>query len=337
MNIKRYISSKSPFIIINLIVYSFFFTLMIIADTSISSLIVIFTIWFTPFLSYLIIDFINRKRFYDEVLGIVEGLDKKYLLPEIMKKPKSYEFKILHEILYETNRAMHENVNYYKNLQLEYKEFIETWVHEIKTPLASAKLIGENSEIRGKNNLISDLNMIDGFIDQALYYARSTNVNNDYIIKKFEISDVVKSVIRGNRRGFINSKIAVDIEACSGVVFTDSKWVEFILNQIVINSIKYTKENGVIKFSTENREDSLVLIIKDNGIGIDNKDINRVFEKGFTGENGRIYGKSTGIGLYLCRKLCNKLGLGISLTSIKGKGTSVKIIFPLGKLHLINK
>ena len=128
-----------------------------------------------------------------------------------------------------------------------------------------------------------------------------------------------------------NKRISIDVDEVSGRVITDLKWVKFIINQIIINAIKYSKENsGSIKIYTTEGIENIVLTIEDDGVGISKKDVNRVFDKGFTGTNGRKYGKSTGIGLYLCKKLCEKLGLGISLSSIEGKGTKVNIIFPIG-------
>ena len=116
-------------------------------------------------------------------------------------------------------------------------------------------------------------------------------------------------------------------------MITDVKWVKFIINQIIINSIKYSKDSdGILNIYTTEGADNVILTIQDNGIGISKNDVNRVFDKGFTGSNGIKYGKSTGIGLYLCKKLCEKLGLGISLSSIENQGTKVNIVFPLGKL-----
>ena len=128
----------------------------------------------------------------------------------------------------------------------------------------------------------------------------------------------------------LNEKITLELKDLEQDVYTDSKWATFIINQILQNSIKYLKENDKkIEIYAKPKNDKIILYIKDNGIGIKKGEITRVFEKGFTGENGRIIGqKSTGIGLYLCKKLCNKLGLGIELNSEKDKGTEVKIIFP---------
>lgn len=333
MRIKDYIYSKLPYLIMNFIIYLFLFVIFVIADVDLPTLIFIFIIWFTPLCVYLLIDCINKKRFYDNIEVVMEKLDKKYLLPEVIKRPKFYEGNIIYELLQESNRNMHEHVNYYKNLQVEYRDYIEAWVHEIKTPISSSRLIAENSEGRIKNVIDEELHKIQDYVEQALYYSRSTGVSNDYIIKEFDISEAIMSIIRRNRRGLINKRIQVQIEDAKGLVITDKKWVEFIINQIVVNSINYSKDKDqYLRVHTKEREENLILTIEDNGVGICKKDVNRVFNKGFTGENGRRFGKSTGIGLYLARKLCEKLGLGIELTSKEAIGTTVNIIFPLGNL-----
>lgn len=219
-------------------------------------------------------------------------------------------------------------------MQLEYKEYIETWVHEIKTPIASTKLIIENNEnpITDKINL--EVKKVEGFIEQVLYYSRSNDVSKDYIIKAFKLRDAIMPAVKRNSRDFINKKIALNIENIDGIIFSDIKWVEFILNQIIVNAIKYSKvKGGIIKIYSVENKNNIVLNIEDNGVGIIDRDLNRVFEKGFTGENGRTFAKSTGIGLYLCKKLCGKLGLGINIESKDNVGTKVKIIFPIRKFN----
>ena len=170
------------------------------------------------------------------------------------------------------------------------------------------------------------------FIEQVLYYARSSDVRKDYIIKEFSLRTVVMKAIKSNSRDFINKNIKLNIKEIQGSIFTDEKWIEFIINQIIINAVKFSDANkGEVSIYSKVNENNIILTIEDNGVGISEKDLDRVFEKGFTGENGRIFGKSTGIGLYLCKKLCDKLGIGISLSSKQGKGTRINIIFPQGK------
>lgn len=333
MRIKDYLYSKLPYLIMNFIIYLFLFVIFVIADVDLPTLTFIFIIWFAPLCVYLLLDCINKKRFYDNIEAVMVKLDKKYLLPEVIKKPKFYEGNIIYDLLQESNRNMHEHVNYYKNLQVEYRDYIEAWVHEIKTPISSSRLIAENSEGRVNTVLNEELHKIQDYVEQALYYSRSTGVSNDYIIKEFDISEAVMSIIKRNRRSLINKRIQIQIEEAKGLVITDKKWVEFIINQIVVNSINYSKDKDqYLRIYANEKEESLVLTIEDNGVGICKKDISRVFNKGFTGENGRRFGKSTGIGLYLSKKLCEKLGLGIELTSIEEVGTTVNIIFPLGNL-----
>ena len=176
----------------------------------------------------------------------------------------------------------------------------------------------------------SEIQKIEDYVEQVLYYSRSNDVNKDYIIKSFNLENIVRKVIRKNARDCISKKIAINIGNINNIIYSDPKWVEFIINQIIINSIKYSKsKNAVIDINSIVNKNNIVLTITDNGVGIDEKDVFRVFEKGFTGENGRKYSKSTGIGLYLCKKLCDKLGLNINLTSKKDEGTSVSIVFPV--------
>lgn len=227
---------------------------------------------------------------------------------------------------------MHENVKHYREIQEEYREYIETWVHEIKTPIASAKLILENDNSNLSERINYEMKRVEGFIEQVLYYARSSDVSKDYIIKEFSLRSVVMKSVKSNSRDFINKNIKLDIRGIEGNIFSDEKWVEFIINQIIINAVKFSIPNeGKVSIYSKVNENNIILTIEDNGVGINEKDIDRVFEKGFTGENGRKFGKSTGIGLYLCKKLCDKLGIGISLNSKENIGTKVNIVFPQGK------
>lgn len=337
MSFKKYIISKIPYLIINLSLFCIIALLMGVSKFNRISIMWICIIWFMPIIVYMSIEFFSKKRFYDKIDSVMNKLDKKYLLPEVIKKPKSYEEELLYEILQESNREMHEHVNRYKNIQEEYREYIEAWVHEIKTPVASIGLVAENSEGSVKRTLEDETKKIEIYIEQALYYARSTDVSKDYIVKEFEIKEVLQNVIRKNRRDFINRRFTIDIEEVHDTVYADSKWIEFIINQIIVNSIKYSNDDKpILKVYTNKYEDKVILNIEDNGIGISNKDIDRVFDKGFTGENGRLYGKSTGIGLYLCKILCERLGLGIGIKSEVNKGTNISIIFPVSTHNILN-
>ncbi|SCG99779.1 sensor histidine kinase [Romboutsia sp. 1001713B170207_170306_H8] len=330
MKILNYIKDKGIFLSINLLIFIITAFIMYLINTSVVIIFSVFCIWFFPLLSYMLIEFFKYKRYFNSVKNILENLDKKYLLPEVIDDPNFIEGIQMNNIFKILSRDMHEHVKYYRVMQEEYREYIEMWVHEIKTPMASSKLLIENNNNDITRKINTQLDRIENFVEQVLYYSRSDEVGKDYIIKKVELSTVVKSVINKNKRDFINKRIRLQLDDINETIYTDVKWVEFILNQIIGNSIKYSKlEDAKISISSKKVDNSIVLIIEDNGVGIIEKDVNKVFEKGFTGENGRKFGKSTGIGLYLCKKLCDKLGLGLNLKSTVNEGTSLSIVFPI--------
>lgn len=336
MSIREYVKDRFSFLLINLVLFIIIAGIMILVNVEGIIIFLSFCIWFIPLLSFLILEYLKYKVFFKEIFNLAEGLDRKYLLSEIINEPEFIEGKLMYQLLKQSNKDMHEHVKTYKDMEYEYREYIETWVHEIKTPIASTRLIIENNPNEVTKHINHEIKKIEEYIEQVLYYSRSNNVSKDYIIKEVSLASVVRNVIKKNARDFINKNISIDMEGVEGSAFCDVKWLEFILNQVLGNAIKYIKEGkGKILIYTKKTENNIVLSIQDNGIGIPKKDINRVFEKGFTGENGRKFGRSTGIGLYLCKKLCEQLGLGLTLTSKEGEGTKVSIIFPLGRVNLM--
>ena len=332
MSIITFIKERMLFLMVNLIMFLLIGILMKVVEVPINIIFILFLIWFGPLITYMFLEFIKYNRYLKNLTHTIDGLDKKYLLSEVINEPRFQEERIINEVLKECNKSMHENVKHYKDEQIEYREYIETWVHEIKTPIASAKLILENDDSNLSSRINYEMKRVEGFIEQVLYYARSSDVSKDYIIKKFSLRNVVMKAVKNNSRDFINRNIKLNIKEVEGTIFSDAKWVEFIINQIIINAVKFSIPNkGEVSIFSKINENNIILTIEDNGIGISEKDIDRVFEKGFTGENGRKFGKSTGIGLYLCKKLCDKLGIGISLISKEGLGTKVNIVFPQGK------
>lgn len=262
------------------------------------------------YLIALVIEYLNKKSFYFNLLNTLNELDEKYLITEIINSPNFTEGKILKETLEQINKAMLENVNKYKYIQEDYKDYIELWIHEIKIPIATSKMIIENNKNTFTRNIDEELDKVENYIEQALFYARSNTVEKDYYIRKVELKEIVNDSIKKNKNSLIGEKISINLHDLEIQVNTDSKWIQFILNQIIQNSIKYKKQdsNLEIEIYAKQGKENVILYIKDNGIGIKRGEITRVFEKGFTGTNGRLANKkSTGIGLYLCKNLCNKL------------------------------
>ena len=329
MKIVDYLKDKSLYLAVNLMTFIIVATLMYFSNVSTVVIFMTWCIWFLPLLIYIIIEYIKYKKYFDNIEDVLKNLDKKYLLPEVIEEPNSIIGEEINDILKEISRDMHEQVKYYRNMQEEYREYIEMWVHEIKTPIASSKLLIENNYNDLTRKIDIQIDRIENFVEQVLYYSRSDEVGKDYIIRKIELSQVVKNVIKKNQRDFISKRISLQLGDIDEIIYSDNKWIEFILNQIIGNAIKYSKgKDDKIKIESKEISNSVVLTIEDEGVGIIERDLDRVFEKGFTGENGRKFGKSTGIGLYLCKKLCNKLGLGLEIQSEVNVGTKISIIFP---------
>ena len=290
----------------------------------------IFIILVCTGLIIILYNYLRKKEFYDKMNYLINNLTEKYFVTEIIKKPKFLEGKLLYEYLYNINKVMIEQINNYKSINENFKDYIEAWCHEIKTPVSVSKMILINNKNEVTDSLDEELNKISNYIDQVLYYARSENVEKDYIIKNVNLKDVVSNVIKNNKKNLILKKIKINMNNLDVEVKSDIKWLEFIINQIVSNSIKYSKdENAYINFYTKKLKNGVEFIIEDNGIGILSSEVDRVFQKGFTGKNGRKKYNSTGIGLYLCKKLCDKLEHNIQLESKEDEWTKVKIIFPI--------
>ena len=283
------------------------------------------------------IDYYKKKHFYNELLRNLEGIDKKYLVIETAYRPGFYEGEILYNVLSETERSMAENVKQYHVGMEDFKEYVEMWIHEIKLPMASLTLMLHNyqssyamQEKELLDKISTQLSRINNYIEQILYYVRSENAEKDYIINECRLSKVVNAVAIKNKDYLLENCINLEVDNLGVDIMTDSKWLEFILNQIVSNSIKYydkEKPENIIKIAASEDKSSVVVSVFDNGIGICEADISRVFDKSFTGQNGRNYSKATGMGLYIAKKLCDKLGHKIKLESKEGEYTKVNITF----------
>ncbi|WP_125760544.1 sensor histidine kinase [Companilactobacillus hulinensis] len=270
-------------------------------------------------------------------VGLILAYNRKKSWYELLNNYQEDLSKELHGAQNNEQRFIQDKIN---NIALEYRneltelyqnqndqrEYTESWVHDIKVPLAALKL-SQDSDL-DKELIDEEIDQIDYLVDQALYFARLNNFSNDYLIQEQDLNNIVKSSIRTNKRMFISKRIGISLDITDEKVLTDEKWLSFILNQIISNSLKYTDQGGKIEIFTTNNHNNVELHIKDNGVGIASKDISRVFNKGFTGDNGRKSGsKSTGIGLYLVKKMSDKLGHKIEIQSHSGVGTEIIITF----------
>jgi len=199
-------------------------------------------------------------------------------------------------------------------------EYYTLWAHQIKTPIAAMRLLLQAEGAADEIELKDELFKIETYADMVLQYLRSESESTDFVIKRYELDGIIKQAVIKYAPQFIRKKISLDYADVSAKVVTDEKWLLFVIEQIISNALKYTNSGKVSIYMEEN-----ALVIEDTGIGIQAEDLLRIFENGFTGYNGRADKKATGIGLYLCRRICGRLGHTIEITSSVGTGTKVKI------------
>lgn len=331
MNVGEFLKSRAPVLFLNLMGVAVLLVFLFSVGNEGEVLVQIAAVWFLVMAVYLMLQYKSRKTMFRKLEKSVENLDKKYVISEVIEPPILLEAKPYYNLLKIASKSMREEINIIRDERKEYKEYVEQWIHEVKTPIASIRLIEENNKTSTSRIVLNEVENIDRYVEQALFYARSEEAQKDYLIKEISLEESINKVIIKNKQMFILNQIDLDIEHADINVFCDSKWLEFILDQIVVNAIKYrTDENPKVKISCEEVKNAVLLSIEDNGMGVPKEDLSRVFEKGFTGKLGRVKTKSTGIGLYLCKRLCEKLGLLIAMESEPGEFTKVVLTFPKG-------
>lgn len=328
MNTLKYLKDKL-YIIISFIIIYIIILLMFLAFKIDYSLILVTSILLILFVVLiLVVEYFRKKYFYNNLISNINSLDKAYLVLETLSKPNFYDGEILYQALYEINKSMAEYVKNIEFQMTDFKEYIEMWIHEVKIPISSLVLMVHNNKKLDKK-YEEQLKKLEDYVDQVLYYARSENAEKDYLINEVSLNKVIGNIALKNKDDLLLNKIDLIVKNIDYKVLTDSKWLEFIINQIINNSIKYKRniKSSYIKIETVEAQDKITLIIEDNGIGIPASDINKVFEKSFTGYNGRIMTKSTGMGLFIVKNLIEKLGHKIKIESKEKEYTRVYIVF----------
>lgn len=252
---------------------------------------------------------------------------------------------LYHRLLENQSIARSESESSAAIRQSQMRDYYSMWVHQIKTPISAMKLLleaereelgqlicdDEQSQCLLSDNMDSfedELFRIEEYVSMALQYQRVSSTENDFVLEKVSVDGVIRDTIKKYAKIMIRRHIGMNYSGTVQEVYTDGKWLAFILEQLLSNAIKYTPQ-GVVTIETAEEKDRFFITIKDTGIGIKAEDLTRVFEKGYTGYNGHADKKATGIGLYLCRQMADKLGHTIRMESEIGKGTKVWIGFDL--------
>lgn len=284
------------------------------------------------------IDYLRSRRFYRTVEELMDTLEHSYQLHSLVATPTTPDQAIVYEALKRMGIASAEEVAQANAKADEHREFVEGWVHGIKAPLAASELIAERVAEPERTQLGRELDKIEHKVDAALWYARSDSATRDYLIREVALAEIARQTCRDNARFLIEQGCIPQIDIDEGVkVFTDQKQAVFIVSQLVENAAKYGAHH--LRFYAEHvgSDDGaghVELHVEDDGKGIPAEDIDRVFERGFTGTRGREGAASTGMGLYLAARLCEQLGLQLSITSTDGEGTCATLSFPLDRRQI---
>ena len=329
MKFREYIKEYELFIFFELLGLIIIDIYLFLINTFFQLIIIIDIIYLLSPLLFMIYNFHKKKEYYSTIYRTMDNLEKKYFISEFMAQESfiSLENEIMKDILNTMFLSMYEDIKNSKEKQLDYQEFLEIWIHEVKNPLLTLKLIVANNKTKVNKSILEELEKIENLLEQILYYSRYENLENDYVIKETLIEEFVKNAIKKHSRQIIENNIKIQLSNLDNIVKTDSKWMEFVCSQIISNSIKYVKDNPEVKIFAFEDNNSVALVFEDNGIGIKSKDLSRLFSKNFTGYNGRLEKGSTGFGLYIINRIVHKLGHEITVDSQEGSYTKIEVKF----------
>ena len=328
MTLREFLSDRLKRIALQVICAGLATLFLFATGTQPGVLVILLIVFLLVFLTVNMFDFFQQRARLLELKSILDGLDRKYLFTECVPQPKGLFERRLFDLTRLAGRDMTGAVSDAQASQREYREYVERWVHEIKAPLTAARLICRELDGDTRRKLTAELSQIEAHVERALFYARAENPEQDCLFRQIELEKIAVQAIENHRSLLIQNGIRVEMENMNCAVYTDEKWAVFILGQLLQNAARYREPEPVITLSAKPLGRQTQLIVHDNGIGIPAHELPRVFERGFTGSNGRIRGGSTGIGLYLCRKLAVFLELELRMDSQEGAGTTVTLTFP---------
>lgn len=268
MNGKLYWKNKLPFILTNLFCMILMTLFLLACGNAVAVVEMILIVWVLILMAGMGIAYRNRKKELQKLLTMAEGLQERYLIQEVMRLPERADDQVYYQLMKMAGKSMLEQIGEVRRERLEYKEYIEQWIHEIKTPIAAMKLLCENHRMDFTRELLLELEKTNRFTEQALYYARSEHTEKDYAVREINLIDVVHQVIADNKYLLLHNKVSLEVAERMETVYSDEKWLRFILNQLVANAVQYRTEQPVLRFFAYQRQDQVILSVEDNGIGI---------------------------------------------------------------------
>lgn len=269
-------------------------------------------------LCYGIYDFLQYRRHYRTLHDISpQNTAAELFLPETLPAPQDSLQEQYQKRMREMQEAFQNNLSDRRSKESDMMDYYLMWAHQIKTPIAAMKLLIQNGP-SAAFMMEKELFKIESYVEMVLHYLRLESISSDMLLKQYDIYELAKNTVKKYALLFIDKKITLHLQPFNHKAITDEKWFSFVLEQLLSNAIKYTPDGEISIYMQSGH-----LIIEDTGIGIRAEDLPRIYERGFTGYNGRMDKKSTGIGLYLCKQVTDRLGIPLNVTSQQGKGTQV--------------
>ncbi len=267
---------------------------------------------------------IESVRLFQKHQRLKQELDNLPLFSDPFVQPDTLCEADFMNLFLQLQRILNESTTKWNEKERNAIEFYSTWVHQIKTPVSVLRMILQKEDTKQNRALLLEVFRIEQYIEMVLSYLHLDSPSSDFVFKEYKLDTILKEIIHKFAPQFVEKKITLSYVPTNLIVLTDEKWLSFLIEQILSNALKYTKEGG--KISIYSKPDD-TLNISDTGIGIAPEDLPRIFEKGFTGYNGRTDKKATGIGLYLCKETAKKLSHQIFAASHVGEGTTISIVF----------
>jgi len=300
------------------------------AQLSGTTILYMLTLGLALLVLYVTYDCYRSKQAAD---AVAQAVDEQVVdLASSLPKPRTQEQVLYHRLLDHLQETAEARVAAFDVRQREHADFINAWVHEIKTPIAALKLTLEAHEADLTPELSASLDeevqRIEEYVQKVLYFSRLTDFASDYLITHVKLETVVKESVKKHMNLFIHKRIAIKLDQLDVEVATDRKWIGFVIDQLIGNALKYTQSGGMILISSARTAHETVLQIEDNGVGIAPEDLPRLFERSFTGQGGRWHHGATGFGLYLSKQMTERLRHGLDLHSELGHGTRAIVRFP---------
>lgn len=328
MSFREYMGDRINNLLLRVVGIAVLSLFLYLTGTEPGIIAIVVLIWVIVLIVSIAAAFQKERNYLSELQAVMDNLDEKYLFCECVPRPKRIYDRRVFELLRRSGKSMIEKVSAAQQEQKEYQEYIQSWVHEVKVPITTIQLTCRNNKSEVTTKIAAQIGQLEEHVERALYYARMGSVEKDFIVSRHDLSDIVTETIGKYKTLLIQNGMKIETQGLDREVYTDNKWVEFMLGQMLSNAARYRSVDPLIRIEAHDLGKLVCLSITDNGIGIPDHELSRIFERGFTGSNGRSRGGSTGMGLYICKRLAKELQIEMKAKSKEAEFTTISLTFP---------